>query len=36
MTWIHMVQEGPDVRGNISSTSGARGQGTVAKHEKFL
>jgi hypothetical protein len=31
-----MEQEGPEVQGNVSNASGARGQGTVAKHDKLL
>jgi hypothetical protein len=27
VTWIHMGEEGPKVRGNLSTSSGARGQG---------
>jgi hypothetical protein len=27
MTWIHMVHEGPKVRGNLSIPNGTRGQG---------
>jgi hypothetical protein len=29
VTWIHKVQEGTKVRGNLSSTSGTRGQGKL-------
>jgi hypothetical protein len=31
-----MVQEGPEVRGNLSAASGVRGGETVAKHDKLL
>jgi hypothetical protein len=34
VTWIHMVQEGPEVREYLSTTSGARGVKTTAKHHK--
>jgi hypothetical protein len=27
VTWIHMVQQGSKVRGNLSTACGARGQG---------
>jgi hypothetical protein len=31
VTWIHIVQEGPEVRRNLSPTSGAQGQGNRSK-----
>jgi hypothetical protein len=36
VTWIHMVQEGPEVRENLSTTSRAQGGKTKAKHDKLL